>query len=91
MGTQTKQFKKITDAFSACARGELPPGTKLVIGATNTKLVKTTKNTQSVFFTFEGTPAQFAKLLLTKAPTIPSNLKIEIEEPSKAAKSGDDE
>lgn len=95
MGTQAsdkpfKPFKKLPDALGALGRGELPKGTKFVIGATNTRLVKTTKNTQTIYFAFEGTPAQFAKLVLAKATD--HGVKVEIEEAAgTSAKSGDDE
>lgn len=86
----SKPFKKLPDALGALARGDLPKGTKFVIAPAQTVLTKNTKNTRQVFFTFEGSPAQFAKLVLSKMGSHP--VKVEIEEAtSTAAKPDDDE
>ena len=60
------KFKKLGDALGAFDRGELPKGTNLVVGPMFTILVHRTKNTQNIFYKFEGTPAEVVRLVLGK-------------------------
>ena len=72
------KFKKLGDALGAFDRGELPKGTKLFVGPMFTILAHRTKNTQDIFYKFEGTPAEFVCLVLGKMTV--SKIKVEVEE-----------
>jgi hypothetical protein len=72
------KFKKLSDALAAFDRGELPKGTKLFVGATTTILARRMKNTQDIFYKFEGTPSEFVRLVLGKLTT--TKIKVEVEE-----------
>lgn len=76
------KFKKLGDALAAFNRGELPKGTKLFVGATSTTLARRTKNTQDIFYKFEGTPF---RLVFGKLTT--SKIKVEVDEASLASTS----
>lgn len=79
------KFKKLGDALAAFNRGELPKGTKLFVGATSTTLARRTKNTQDIFYKFEGTPYEFVRLVFGKLTT--SKIKVEVDEASLASTS----
>jgi hypothetical protein len=74
------KFKKLGDALAAFERGELPKGTKLVIGETSTIITKRTKLTGEVFYKFDGSPAKFAQSLFAKHVGMSTKLKVELDE-----------
>lgn len=71
-------FKHLNIAMMAFDDGKLPKGTKLFVGPTTTMLARRTKNTQDIFYKFEGTPAEFVRLVLGKLNM--SKIKVEVEE-----------
>ena len=67
-----------TPALAAFDRGELPKGAKLFVGPMFTILAHRTKKAQDIFYKFEGTPAEFVRLVLGKMTV--SKIKVEVEE-----------
>jgi len=74
------KFKKLGDALGAFDRGELPKGTKLFVGPMFTILAHRTKNTQDIFYRFEGTPSDFVRLVLGKMTVSKIKVEVEVEE-----------
>jgi len=67
-------YKSLKAVFNAKLDGTLPRGAKFVIGNDATMLATHTKSTQTIFFEFKGTPAEFAVALLKH-----SDIKAEVQ------------
>lgn len=81
---KVKTYKRLGDALTAFDAGEMPRGTKLIVGPAKTSIVHTTKNTLTVFFVFDGSPSDFVTLLLRQV--VKSKLKVDITDGSATAK-----
>jgi hypothetical protein len=76
-GAKGPKFKTLSDTLVAFDNDGLPRGTKVVVTPNVTRVVRQTKNTQEIFFEFEGTPAQLLKHVLGKI--VKTKLKVELD------------